>query len=242
LVERAILPAPRGFSNFAGVHDMKRLAFRAVAAAMVLCGFVATARADFVIYSDLGPGQSYGPGYYSIAGAGGAQYGGAAQAQSFTPTDNFVFTQVLVALTYFQGTNLFTISLMSDESGHPGTTLESFSATGVAEYPSATLETFTSATNTMLTKGTTYWIGVFPGEIDLAGGWVINSTGATGYSRVGNAHGDGTQNWASYAGPSAAFEVRGVPVPEPASLAMLGTGAIILIGCAWWRRQPKRFE
>jgi hypothetical protein len=221
---------------------MVRLAVRAVAGLAVLA-FLAEgpghAKADFIIYSNFGPGQTYEPGFYSVSGGGGGNFpNGFALAESFHPTVNSLFSSVALPLTLVPGfnggnTNAFTVSLMSDAGGHPGTTLESFSITGVPLYPNSAIEKFTSKINTLLNAGTTYWIAVFPGAADTFGGWSIKSTGATGISKTGN---DGV-TWSAYTDTSAAFEVDGLKiVPEPASLTMLGIGTLSLLGFAWKRK------
>jgi hypothetical protein len=213
----------------------------AVLLATVTLIFASTrpAVADFVVYSDFGPGQTYGTGYYSISG-GGSDPGpvpgyGFALAQSFVPTSNFLFTSVELALTDIVGTNAITVSLMSDAGGHPGTILESFSVTGLTRYPGSVLETLVSTTNTPLNAGTTYWIAAMPVSLDTAAGWMINSTGATGRSRTVNDY----VTWVALAEDSAAFEVTGVQVtsvPEPSSLTLLSIGAAALAAWRWGRR------
>jgi hypothetical protein len=87
-----------------------------------------------VVYSNFGTGQTaYSQGYYGFNGGGDGSGNlspgdyGFAVAESFTPTGNYRFSSVELALAYLFGTNAFTVSLMSDAGGHPGTVLESFS-------------------------------------------------------------------------------------------------------------------
>src|SRR4051812_32159487 len=97
----------------------------ALAAVIVLVGMTETARAGYIIYSDFGPGQAYDKStYYSVSGGGGGSFPfGFALAESFTPTYNFLFDSVELplGLAIPGTTNSFTVSLMSDTGGHPGT-------------------------------------------------------------------------------------------------------------------------
>jgi hypothetical protein len=138
----------------------------------------------------------------------------------------------MVPLHYNEGVNSFTINLMSDASGHPGNILESFLVTGVPPYPGSAIETGTSIINTPLNAGTTYWIAVMPNDRTTAGGWIMNPTGAMGWSMTEN---DGV-TWDAKTGPSPALEVNGVlvnSVPEPSTIGVLGIGLVTL---GVWRR------
>jgi hypothetical protein len=206
-------------------------------------GWMRQARADFIIYSNFGPDQTYGAGYYSVSGGGGPGSEGPpdgyghAIAESFAPTVNALFQSVALPLGYVGNagtTNAFTIALMSDAGGHPGSILESFAVSDVPLYPDSAIETLVSTAHTPLFAGTTYWIAAIPVAANTAGGWFINSTGAIGVSDTGN---DGL-TWSAHSDPSAAFQVLGVQaVPEPSSLALLGVGGALLTG---WQRRRKR--
>jgi hypothetical protein len=121
---------------------MKRHVLLFVAATAV-SGWFCQAKADRTIFSNFGPGQSYLPDYYSVSGGGGGPRPptgyGFAIAESFVPTANFSFTSVTLPMGITPdngvdlppGANAFTISLMSDQVGHPGSMLEIFSVTNV---------------------------------------------------------------------------------------------------------------
>jgi len=206
----------------------------------LLLGHAREVKADSIIYSNLGPGETHDQhDYYSVSGGGQDFVNGfgAALAESFTPTSNFVFSSMELALGLVPGglpiTNAFTVKLMSDDAGHPGSTLEAFSITGLPVYPSSGIEQFTSTIHTPLSEGTTYWVAAFPVAGDSYGGWYLNATGAAGISKIGN---DGV-TWTAYTDPSAAFEVDGQAVPEPATLTLVGIGTLGLLGYARRRRK-----
>jgi hypothetical protein len=198
-----------------------------------------TAKAD-IIYSNLGPGQSYQPGGYSISGSGGTVLPpngfGSAVAMSFTPTANFTFGSVELPLEYYggPGTNSFIVSLMTDAGGHPGIFLESFSANNLPSTSNPALDTFVSVTNTPLNAGTTYWIVAMPVAQDSAAFWLMNPTGAQGYSRTAN----DSLTWIPQLGDSPGLEVDGTPiVPEPSSLHLMGIGFVGLGAWVWLGRR-----
>src|SRR5438105_2086796 len=91
---------------------------RAVVLGAALCfAWTQQAKAEYVIYSNLGTGQTFQQGYYSVSGAGGGSPGppvgyGHAVAESFTPLANYLFSSVELLLGIVQGTNAFTVSLM----------------------------------------------------------------------------------------------------------------------------------
>jgi hypothetical protein len=163
---------------------------------------------------------------------------GFAIAESFTPTSNFLFTSVELPMGIISGPNSFTVSLMSDTGGHPGTALESFALTGVPFYTNPAIEQFTSSIHTQLNEGTTYWIAAIPNERDTAGGWFINSTGATGVSKTGN---DGV-TWSAFADTaSAAFEVDGTLLtPEPSTLTVATVVGLCSLVCCAIRKRLNR--
>jgi hypothetical protein len=189
------------------------------------------ARADFVIYSNFGPGQTYSAGGYSVSGLGMTVLPpkgfGAAIASSFTPTRNFLFDSVELPLVWFSGTNSFIVALMSDAGGRPGTILESFAADGLPPFANPAIDSFISTTHAPLNAGTTYWIVAMPVAGDTAGFWLANTTGATGYSRTAN----DSLTWQPQLAASPAFEVDGMPVPAPPSLVLAALGAILLLVC-----------
>jgi hypothetical protein len=160
---------------------------------------------------------------------------------SFTPTGNFTFTSVELPLTFSgTGTNSFIVSLMTDAGGHPGLFLESFSATNLPPGNNPALDTFVSVTNTPLIAGTTYWVVAMPVAQDSEGGWLINNTGAQGYSRTAN----DSLTWLPQIGDSPALEVDGASVsvvPEPASLQLLVLGFAGL-GTGWFLSRSRKKE
>jgi hypothetical protein len=211
-----------------------------VLAAVSVLGLAASrVEASIVVYSDFGPGQTYGSSLNDAAGSTsfiGEQIG---YADPFTPTSTVTFASVVLPLSSVSGTKSLIVSLRPSVSGQPGSPLESFTVTGLPSFPTSTVYTLNSLLNPVLTAGSTYWIAIFPGGSNTVAGWNFDSVGVNG----GAANVNGSATWTHNPdNTSSAFEVLGnaVPTPEPASLSMLaGLGAC---AAAWVgkRRRARR--
>jgi glucose/arabinose dehydrogenase len=184
---------------------------------------VRPAQMNSIIFSNFGPGQSFQPGGYSVSGAGMTVLPpngfGAAVALSFTPTSNFHFSSVELPLVWFSGTDSFIVYLMSDAGGSPGTILETFPITGLPSNNTPAVTMFVSTNHTPLEAGTTYWIAAAPVANDTAGFWLMNPTGASGYSRTAN----DSKTWLPQVGASPAMEVDGTPMTFGGGISNSGT-------------------
>ena len=137
-----------------------------------LCFFVvsvSTLRSD-VIYSTFGPGQSFSNNELDISGTNSSAGGYQAVAQMFQPSEAATLTTISVPLSFFSGVNSFTIAIALDESGLPGTTLESFAVLNVPSFRGA-VEDVVSTMTPVLSSASTYWLEVVPGDLTTSGGW-----------------------------------------------------------------------
>jgi hypothetical protein len=205
----------------------------------IFAALPARSKADpIVIYNNFGPGQTYGPDAWAAVGPTNPVFPGVQSevALSFTPTTTSTFDAVLLPLAYNFGTNSVNVSLTADASGHPGTTLESFSLTGLPTFPTGAVYQLNSVTDPLLTAGDTYWITFSPGASDTLASWFQNSTGVIGFSGSS----DGGNTWNVSANPAPTMEVEGqlLVTPEPSSLVMLAVGMCTMGWSGWtWRRR-----
>ena len=129
----------------------------AVLATMVVLGGVAArpTRAGSVIYSNLGPSNSYDPTSEFLLGPL-QQFGfafttpGGASAR---------VTEIEIAAVLTQQPNFITLSLVPDDNGLPGFGGQNYSLSGPAlQPPPGSVLTFTASTEPVLAPDTRYWI------------------------------------------------------------------------------------
>lgn len=203
-------------------------------------------RAD-IVFTTFGAGQSYDATKAALDWQSGEVGVGAINdAVEFTPSRDFEFTQIDLALQAGLGSGPVTITVFGPgmlPSGEPGPfgpccggVDAGVSVSGIPAFTGSDccpIQTITFPAAKLLT-GQQYWIVLNPGAGRTAGFWMMNSTGATGET----AFFPEPIAWQFSNGvPLPAFDVVGTPVPEPTSLLLLSP----VVGAIWFARRKRIF-
>lgn len=191
-----------------------------ICVAAVAVSVVQPAKAD-VIYSNFGTGNTYSTNARSIGFSGSFSVGAL-----FTPTQSYSVTQIALPLTSLGGPNAFSVSLWTVSNFAPATQVWANPSTVSAPSGIVTITGFSGVT---LLANTQYALLVSPGASGAQGGWYGNNIGI---SSVLNIISDQNLSWFPAQGQQA-FSIQGtklsVAAPEPASMALLMTGAVPLL-------------
>lgn len=184
-----------------------------------------------VIYSNIEPGDTFGPGVAIGLEPFGGPYNNA--GIGFVSSQNYTFESMELAVSLFSGPNVLDVDLMSSMGGLPNQVLESFTLNGDMSTDSATgLVTIDSVTHPLLEAGQVYWVVAAGGSTTTAF-WAENSNGVEGP----NVSGPSLTSLVRDANTNTveAIEVSGNPVPEPGSWILMG-GALLLGTAYSYRR------
>lgn len=177
------------------------------------------------IFSDFGSGQTFtGP---SATVSQSNQW----VAAAFQPSQSANLDTVDLGFILFQPSDSFTLQIMTDSSGHPGTLLDSINfSTGLA-LGTPGIVTVASSLHPALLAGTTYWLVALGGNANAQGGWEVNNQSSVlgGWSISSD---QGTTWVSESTSVMPAFDVSGTPttassVPEPYTFGSMAIGLLL---------------
>ncbi len=154
-------------------------------------------------------------------------------ANEFTALVTGSVSQIDVAVGWVTGTNGATVSFWTDNSGTPGAMLGSWDISNLPTFGTCcSFSTISGISGINVSAGQNYFL-LLSAPSDTWDAWNFNSTGDKGLV-VQSTDGGATWHLADNGAPGtqnrSAFDVLTNPVPEPGSLALLGSGVLVLAG------------
>jgi hypothetical protein len=216
-----------------------RFAYLLAVLALYLTYLTGSARADSIVFDNLGSGGSvYNSSQSSFSAAGAAANNNLLlePAEFFVPASSYDFTELDIALSYVSGTNSATVDLLSGTpctgcvtGDSPGAILESWNVSNLPSFSTCcTLQTLSGNGTIPLSVGVVYWVEVLPGDTTTLVQWNANTTGDVGIFE--DNHGFGWGGGTSRA--LGALEVLGASssTPEPGTTVLIVVGLLVLVG------------
>lgn len=203
---------------------------------LVVAGPAAMARAD-VLYNNFGVNNAYDTTFGWTLSYGGPLGGDAYEdAVAFTVSGgDYRFDSAQVAVSRFWGPDVVHFNLHADDSGAPGTVLDSTSASGVVKPGTLgppILADFGG--DVILEDGQTYWLALRTEETDAHLSWAFNVVDDFGLRawQLNNGPWHPTLGIPGTDSERGVFRIHGTPVPAPAALVLLA-----LTSAAGFRRR-----
>ncbi|MBX3117621.1 MAG: PEP-CTERM sorting domain-containing protein [Fimbriimonadaceae bacterium] len=179
-----------------------------------------------IAFNNFGAGDSFNTGSGGTIGGSSSQVGYIIQGNGFNSLATGQISTITLGYGHVTGTNSTTFRLFGGTAGSVGSFITSWTVTNSPAFGSGGLVVInnTDALAT-LNSGTDYWL-IAEAASDAWQAWNNNNIGDVGPHAVSN---DGGATYGIGNGSRNVFRVEVEPVPEPASMAVLGIGALALI-------------
>ncbi len=196
--------------------------FRLLALAAMVA-VIPTANAA-IAFNNFGPGDSFNTGSGGTIGGPTGPVGYLIQGEGFNSLASGQVSTITLAYGHVTGTNSATFRLYSGTPTSFGSLMASWVVTGMPGFGSGLTFTINNTNPAAtLVMGNDYWL-VAESASDAWQAWNNNNIGDTGPHTISS---DGT-NYNFFTGSRNTFRVEVSPVPEPATMAILGAGALAL--------------
>jgi hypothetical protein len=191
---------------------------------LFLALLLATAGRADIVFTNLSVPSPYG------AGIVGAVFGGPFSfAEAFTPSANYLVVDAEAQLlNYPTSHSTVNFALFSTAGGLPGTDLGSLGTVALLPSQGGLFTSSGAPTPIHVQTGVEYWLVLTPGSTNTAVIW--DNFGSSLQPSAFSPTSTGASGWLNLGTNNSQFQINGDPVaPEPASLALLGVGAGVVL-------------
>lgn len=211
------------------MNQMRYTSFVPCIAIAALCAVSSSSfSADVTVVDTFGPGNAYnsglgwGVGGGSASGPTGANY---VMTNQFQAGASGILTSIALPVWRLQGSPVFTIEILQDNSGTPGSALVS----ATASAPDAlSIVTTSFGESASVEAGIYYWVSLSTSDPAAALWWSQNSIGTIGTVAFSGALWQQPGEWFYQNETLGAMRLVATAVPEPSAALLISVGGLAL--------------